>query len=170
MKYIKKINPIWVFGIIIISIIFSTATYAYLTDKDSEVNEITIGKNTTEIVEEFDPPNEIVPGTSFTKKVEVKNTDSVSCYIRVFCEFSDSTYADLFSLDLNKDDWTEKQSDGYYYYKKIVKPGETTEPLFTTVTYNGSSVLNKSFDIIINEESVQSDGYENYSDAFSALS
>lgn len=142
---------------------------AYLTDADRVTNNISIGINTTEIVEEFSPPESVQPGDSFTKKVQVKNVGSVDCYVRVFCEYSDSDFIDLFTLDLNTSDWSSKQNDGYYYYSKILKPGELTEPLFTTVTYHGLDEFQDSLDIIVYEESVQSEGFTNPADAFASI-
>lgn len=142
---------------------------AYLTDADRVTNNISIGINTTEIVEEFTPPESLQPEDSFTKKVQVKNIGSVDCYVRVFCEYSDSDFANLFTLDMNTSDWSSKQSDGYYYYSKILKPGELTQPLFTTVTYHGQDEFKDSLDIIVYEESVQSEGFTNSADAFASI-
>lgn len=148
----------------------ASGIYAYFSDTESKQNTLSIGADTTEIAEEFDPPEEIAPGTVFVKKPSVKNTGSVPCYVRVLCEFSDSMYEDLFSLDFNTDDWTGKQDDGYYYYKRILNPGSTTEPLFTTVTYSGGQDFDSEFEIIVCEESVQSENYSNYKDAFDSIS
>lgn len=41
----------------------------------------------------------------------------------------------MVALDLNDAFWT-LGSDGYLYYKDPLKPGETTEPIFTTVTFD----------------------------------
>ena len=42
--------------------------------------------------------------------------------------------SDPVSLNFNDTDWT--YSDGYYYYNRPLEPGKTTEPLFTTVTFD----------------------------------
>ena len=42
----------------------------------------------------------------------------------------------LVKLNINTEKWTE--ADGYYYYNEVLKPGETTAPLFTTVTFDGT--------------------------------
>ena len=46
---------------------------AYLTDADEAENVSIIGGNSIEIIEDFTPPAEINPGTSFTKDVTVLN-------------------------------------------------------------------------------------------------
>lgn len=38
-------------------------------------------------------------------------------------------------MDFNDTDWTAGE-DGYYYYNEILAPGEVTEPLFTTVSFD----------------------------------
>ena len=37
-------------------------------------------------------------------------------------------------LAYNTADWTEK--DGYYYYNKVLKPGEVTAPVCTAVSFH----------------------------------
>ena len=66
---------------------------AYMTDMDSASNVMSIGNNTIEIVENFQPPEggykggEVIP-----KEVKVTNIESVPCYVRVYLE---STYSDI---------------------------------------------------------------------------
>ena len=42
--------------------------------------------------------------------------------------------ASLVELACNTADWTEK--DGYYYYNKVLKPGEVTAPVCTAVSFH----------------------------------
>ena len=157
------ISALCVFGIGNIHSIF--------VETEALINKFTVGENTIEIIEEFDPEDEIDPGDSFVKKPWVKNTGSVPCYVRMWAEFNDNKVAEVASVDYNNSDWTVKQSDGYYYYKKVLQPGNTTKPLFTTVTIASDAdpeILNE-FDIIIFAESVQSEGYSSFDDAFNSL-
>lgn len=41
------------------------------------------------------------------------------------------------TLDYNTTDWTQGE-DGYFYYNKVLKPGEVTEPIFTNVAFSGT--------------------------------
>lgn len=87
-----------------------------------------------------------MPGQSFSKIPKVENLpDSVSSEIRVHVEISavdqfgnpiDFDPSDL-DIDFNLEDW-ELRSDGYYYYKKPLAPGETTTPLFTHVAFSSA--------------------------------
>lgn len=147
------------------------SSYAYYSDSHDKVNKLSIGENTTVIQETFTPPDHIVPGDTFTKKPVVKNTGTVPCYVRMFCELSNSDAAAFTTLDFNTTDWTEKQSDGYYYYKKILQPGASTTALFTTVKISDSIDASQLMDyqIIVYEESVQSGGFSNYTEAFASI-
>lgn len=142
--------------------------YAYFKVSDSVTNPISFGNNTIEIIEEFDSPEDPQPGSSFTKKPTVKNTGSVPCYVRMFVEFSDNVAANHATIDFNTDDWSEKQADGYYYYKKVLPVGSVTEPLFTTVTFNSDADVEEiqAFEIIVYGESVQSENYSLPTEAF----
>ena len=44
---------------------------------------------------------------------------------------------DMVSLDLNKEFWAQGD-DGYIYYTRALKPGETPEPVFTTVRFDAA--------------------------------
>ena len=167
MKKSKKV--IILFIILLATLAIVTSIYAYFTYQSGRENTIILGYNKVELNEEYTPPlnmeEEIKQGreVSFTKKPYVTNTGNVDCYIRVKSEISDSRVKEYLSIDYNSssdinDDtaaWYYK--DGYYYYKKVVKPGENTEPLFTTVTIasNADNIVLDGFDIYVYAESVQ---------------
>lgn len=83
--------------------------------------------------------------------------------MRVFAEIEDPDTASAVDIDFNTSDWTVKQPDGYYYYKKSVKVNESTVPLFTQITAKKDV---DEFQMIVFSETVQSDGS---SDAVSAF-
>ena len=63
------------------------------------------------------------------------------------------------SLDFNDTDWTYSDSEGYYYYNRPLEPGKTTEPLFTTVTFDplmGNEYQNASAHVKVIAYAVQS--------------
>ena len=82
-----------------------------------------------------------MPGTAVTKIVEVQNTGANDAYIRIKVDKSITLAGegepnlDLLTLDFNATDWIPGE-DGYYYYNEILAPGEVTEPLFTTVSFD----------------------------------
>lgn len=84
----------------------------------------------------------VVPGQSISKIVRVKNTGKKDVNIRVRIDKAiyladDKTEIpdiDLISLDINREDWTER--DGYYYYNVALKPGELTKPIFENAIFD----------------------------------
>lgn len=133
---------------------------ALLTDTDSADNTFTIAENTIEVVEEFDPPEQIEAGQTITKDVKVANVDTAQCYVRVFCDFSDSRAAGFASLDYNTEDWTEPDADGWRYYKNILYNGDKTSSLITQIQIAEGVAAEDliDFDVLVVAESVQAKG------------
>ncbi len=72
-------------------------------------------------------------------------------------EAADVDFNDL-DLDLNDEDWTEG-TDGWFYYNEILAPDETTEKLFTQVTFPtslGNAFMNARVEIDVLAQGVQS--------------
>lgn len=128
----------------------SLGVSAYFTANRQANNSFTIGHVTSKIVEDFDPPNELKPGTSFKKQVSVKNIGPNDCYVRVLVTFSDDDIKNLCDIDYNTTDWTYDSRDQYWYYNYILKDGETTKPLFNTVTIKNDADEDKLVDFDIN--------------------
>lgn len=156
----KRCLTVIISGCAVLVASVTMSAVAFFADKDSAVNKISIGKNDISITEQFSTPDSISPGDVITKKpvVKVSGTD---CYVRIFCEFSDSN-VNYAKLDFNTTDWTEKQADGYYYYKHKLSDGEETKPLFTKVTIDDTIADSEisDFDIIVYSESAQA--YDTY--------
>ena len=167
MKKLKKV--IIMIMILLIALMIGTSIYGYFIYTASKENTIVLGYNKIALNEEYTPPlnmeEDLKQGreVSFTKKPYVTNTGSVECYVRVKAEISDSRVKEYLTIDYNSSedmndnavDWYYK--DGYYYYKKILKSGENSKPLFTTVTISGDAdnVVLEGFDIYVYAESVQ---------------
>ena len=126
----------------------AAGTLAYFTDTGTAHNVITTGNVDIELNEwadeartqSFEDKTGVMPGMKVTKIVEVKNTGTGAAFLRLYVEknVNDADGKAMDSepviLNFNKTDWI--YSDGYYYYNRPLKPGETTEPLFTTVTFD----------------------------------
>ena len=174
----KKLLPGIIICLIITGVIGTTA--AFFTAYDTADNRVGIGYNESLIVEEFPSPDPIVPGQSnnYTKKVAVKNNDSVPCYVRVSVSFSSSHIGSATALtDLNTTDWIfiseedDPKLGGYYYYKEALAPDESTRSLFEGITISPGADFSFSssgdtFDVIVYEESVQCGAYTSYADAW----
>lgn len=133
--------------------IMSAGTWAYFTAEEQVHNVITTGGVDITLQEwadeakttPFEDLSGIMPGRQVTKIPEVVNSGEHPVFVRVQIDKSilqaegaaeDEADLSLVQLDINTTDWIEQ--DGYYYYKKILQPGETTEPLFTSVTFDAS--------------------------------
>ena len=136
----------------------STAAYgtvAYFTHEDTATNVITAGDIQIALQEwtvpeeggepvPFEDVIDVLPGAEVSKIVEVKNIGGQTAYIRVAVDkeirlaagVEGTPDTGLIAYDLNTEYWTEK--DGWYYYNAPLNAGDTTEPLFTTVTFEKS--------------------------------
>lgn len=148
----------------------SAGTYAYYTATETAENVITAGSLTFELLETTadgspypSEPMTILPGDVVSKVVTVKNTGTHPMYLRVqlIPGVNDSALSaeNCIRLNINEDDWTH--SGGYYYYNTALAAGQTTEPLFTEVTFVGEEVTNaylgKLFSLDVRAFAVQSE-------------
>lgn len=157
-----------------IAAVTATGTLAYFTAEETAHNVITTGyldmilHETTTGGKPF--PEEgldnLMPGMVVDKVVTVENAGTVDFYLRVALDEeitpAQGVQAELnfdhITLDINEDDWTLAK-DGYYYYNSAIKAGETTEPLFTTVTFEpemGNEYMNAHVEITVRAQAVQS--------------
>lgn len=154
----KRCGPVKCNQMIFVFLLFCalsiTGIFAYLSDGDYADNQILIGSNEIEVTEEFDPPDELKPNSTFHKDVKITNTGESPCYIRVMVKYTDMDIGQYCTLDINNS-WVAG-ADGYYYYPELLNPGEQTESLFTTVEIGNIPVESiTGFDIIVYGESIQ---------------
>lgn len=131
---------------------------AFLSKQTEAVeNVFSSGSVSIEVRETFDPPEELSPGIEIEKNVKIANTDGVPCYVRAFCELSDSRIGQWASLDYNVSDWTEPDADGWRYYKHPLAPGQETVPLITKIAISDEKPSEGyiDFDIPVVSEAVQ---------------
>ena len=128
----------------------AAGTLAYFTDTGTAHNVITTGNVEIELNEwaddartqPFQDKTGVMPGTKVSKIVEVKNTGTGAAFLRLYVEKNvygadqKPMKSDPVSLDFDNRNWTYSESEGYYYYNRALEPGDTTEPLFTTVTFD----------------------------------
>ena len=127
-------------------------TSAFFTAEEKAHNVITTGgieikleewsKNEKGELVPFENVDGVMPGEEVSKIVQVRNTGASEAYIRVQVDKNielneDETTVDhnMVSIEFNTSDWMENE-DGFYYYNKVLKPGEVTEPLFSFVTFD----------------------------------
>ena len=141
-------------------------TAGFLVSTDSTLNRLSCGHNTAGIVESYAPPASFAKRDEVIKEVKVKNEGSVPCYVRVFAEVSDPDERDTLELNIDSSAWSEKSSDGYYYYRHVLPPGSTTAPLLKAVTAKADV---SGFKIICYSETVQAEGFNNAQEAFEKI-
>ena len=161
----KGLARIQVPVLFLLCMMLTGVTAGFLVSTDSALNRLSCGHNTAGIVESYAPPSSFAKGDEITKEVKVKNEGSVPCYVRVFAEVSDPEERDAIDIDYNTSSWV-KNSDSYYYYSRILKAGEESEPLFTTLTAKSDA---DGFKIICYSETVQAEGFNNAQEAFEKI-
>ena len=149
----------------------AAGSLAYYTADTKAHNVITTGSVDIQLnewaneerTEKFENQTGVMPGKDVTKIVEVKNVGTgsawvcVQMFVDVYAENGKQLPTEPVKLDINTTDWTYQ--DGYYYYNKPLAPGETTEPLFTTVSFDeqmGNEYQNAKAKIDITAIAVQS--------------
>lgn len=149
----------------------AAGSLAYYTADTKAHNVITTGSVDIELnewaneerTEKFENQTGVMPGKDVTKIVEVKNVGTgsawvcVQMFVDVYAENGEGLPPEPVKLDINDTDWTYQ--DGYYYYNKPLAPGASTEPLFTTVSFDeqmGNEYQNAKAKIDITAIAVQS--------------
>ena len=182
----KKLSALLLAGILTAGVV--GGTFAWFTSKDTVTNQFaTTGTNEPgnpdagiKIEEEFQKPENVLPGTETNKDVRVKSTAKYDQFIRVKFEKKfiktngDGTKTDVTDkldtslIELNftnylKDTkaegtWFEGE-DGYYYYIGKVAGGSYTNMLLDSVTLSskaGNEYKNLEFDVTVVADSIQS--------------
>ena len=150
--------------------VLTQPTLAYFTTIGKDTNVVTSGNISLHIHEKTadgsDFPAEgvyIIPGDIVSKQVSVENICGHPFYLRVKLvsgSTNDSLSADdCLKLDIDTRNWT--YIDGYYYFNRILQPGETTPALFTQVEIVGGQVdqshIGSTLSLTINAYAVQSE-------------
>lgn len=176
MKRNKRIIAVLAITSILAVMVFQTL--AFFTAEDTALNRVTMG-NVALILNDdtIDPETEelepfpvegfdlVMPGDVIDKIVSVTNDGANPIWVRIRLDRSillagEAADVDfnVLGLDLNDEDWTEGV-DGWFYYNEILAPGETTENLFTQVTFPtslGNAFMNAEVEIDVLAQGVQS--------------
>lgn len=157
----------------LVAIIMTSLTQgslAYYSTVGKTTNVVTSGNIQLLIHEKTDQgtdfPTEgvyIIPGDIVSKKVTIENDCNHPFYLRVKVVYGISstelTAEECFKLNINEEYW--ELHDGWYYYKGIVNPDETTPEVFSHVEIVGSKVdnsyLGKTLELTVVADAVQSE-------------
>ena len=150
--------------------LMSQATLAYYSTVGKATNVVTSGNIRFIIHETTDQGTEfskdgvyIVPGDIVSKRVSIESDCDHPFYLRVKVVYGvnseELTAEDCFKLNINEEHW--ELHDGWYYYKEVVDPDETTPYVFSHVEMVGSKVDNryigKTLTLTVNAQAVQSE-------------
>ena len=160
-------------AIAFVAIVLTTLTQgslAYYTTVGQATNVVTSGNIQFKIHETTDQgtvfPEQgvyIVPGDIVSKQVTIESDCGHPFYLRVKIVYGvnseELTAEDCFKLNINEEYW--KYHEGWYYYKGIVNPNETTPYVFSHVEIVGSKVdnsyLGKTLTLSVVAHAVQSE-------------
>ncbi len=166
-----------IIAVIVLALVIAASvgtTLAYFTAQDRAHNYIVSGSVKIEVQEWADEEKTVsfpeegidgaMPGDHITKIVEVTNKGSGDAWVRIkvdkTIELAEGTEGtpdtSLVELDIDTEHWTEE--DGWYYYNAALEAGETTAPLFTSVTFDadmGNTYQNCTVSVDIAAQAVQ---------------
>jgi len=164
--------------IVLMTVFVSSAggTLAAWTAERETVNRISIGSIKGLVsMEGFSFGQIVMPGTTAPNVVSVKNTGSIDVLVRLKMDIAwgssrdsegkliviPSLPTDNIHITFNSTNWHFDQADGYFYYKGVVRPGESTIPLmkeFTVDSNSGNEYEKMMADFIVHMECIQSAG------------
>ena len=165
MKIIKKKYMVFFVTIGIAGLFFSlNDTFASLIDHDDVQNDFKVGNYKGTIKEKFKEPTEEEPiklNEKYTKEPQVANQEDVRMFTRIMILPKALSKENLLlPTEIGKDivfdinnDWIEG-GDGYYYYKKILEPTESTENVFSSVTLTNKDYVEAKISIEIKVETI----------------
>lgn len=150
--------------------VLTQPTLAYYTAIGKATNVVTSGNIQLMIHEKTADgsnfPTEgvyIIPGDIVSKRVTIENVCGHPFYLRVKLVSGSTNQTlsaeDCLKMDINTNDWI--YLDGFYYFNRILHPGETTPALFTQVEIVGSKVdqthIGSTLSLTVNAYAVQSE-------------
>ena len=156
-------KKIFAMAVVIICLsILATTTLAYFTDKETARNVITSGGISVRVVEQQmadgvmqpypEEPIRIMPGATVSKIVSVSSLEQaawirLSYAVTVLSPDGEEMtvpadeLAKLVIITPDGESWTQK--DGWWYYDGALGNGETAEPIFDSVGFNGPDMGNE---------------------------
>lgn len=165
-----KLKFLTIAFIAIVLTFYTQGTLAYYSTVGKATNVVTSGNIQFIIHERTDQGTEfpkegvyIVPGDIVSKEVSIENVCEHPFYLRVKLVYGvdsqELSSEDCFKLNIDESNW--QLVDGWYYYKGIVTPGETTPNIFSKVEIVGDKVdnsyLGKTLSLSVVAHAVQSE-------------
>ncbi|MBP3301506.1 MAG: hypothetical protein J6M34_08405 [Clostridia bacterium] len=174
------------FAVSVVAILLSfflQGTLAYYSTVGTATNVVTTGNIRFLIHEKTDQGTEfpkegvyIVPGDVVSKQVSIESDCDHPFYLRVKIVYGidsqELSAEECFKLNVDETVWELR--DGWYYYKGIVQPGQTTPNVFSHVEMVGAAMdnrhLGKTLTLSVVAQGVQSENNPvNGTDTYTAL-
>lgn len=135
----KKVKLL-IASILLVALAVPAAALAYFTDyEDAWGGAVLKLEGETTIDEQAD---------SAKKVISIRNTGETDVVVRV------AVYGDFVkNVDFGEGDWAHQDGDDWYYYKKILKPGEATPEITAWVDVEAAGAAGHDFDIVVVHES-----------------
>lgn len=147
---------------------------AYFSDNDAKTNTFTVGNvsivlnepnwDRTGAAEAFD----VYPGEALAKDPTVTNDGKNPCFVRISVTNLDQFAAEFSGAQIiYRTDYVDNAlgqnwvagTDGYFYYSKVLQPGETTDALFDQIVIPKELTNDAAAkDIVVTAYAVQAQG------------
>ena len=131
----------------LILIVSIGVTFALFFSNTSRENIYDLGNFNVVTSETFESPSSWMPGDKINKTITATNNGDISAVFRVrYVErWEDANGNDITSSVspntvtinyANENQWYYNSDDGYYYYKNVLKPGDTSGSIISCVSLN----------------------------------
>lgn len=168
----KKYLPV-VICLVVVICFCAVNVYADWFSDGTAVNVISTASVKGSIKEVYETAQNVMPGATVTKTVNVSNTGTANMIARVKIDkvwgysrdesgnliVNEELSTDNIIIVCDTENWYYCENDGYYYYKDVLSPNQTTEtPLFKEFTispYTGNEYKNMEADIRVKLECIQ---------------
>lgn len=166
----------WAWGLLAAAACFLPAGIALASwaAQQTTDNFLTMASYKVKVEEKYETPQHVNPAERVSKVVNVKNEGTVDILVRVRVEKAfgvrgedgvlvkdDTLRTDVIEIDFNDTLW-RLRDDGWFYYREVLKAGETTrEPLMKSYRLSprtGNAYKGKDAEIVVYMESVQAYG------------
>ena len=158
MKRIKNKKSL-VTAVVALVIVVIGVTFALFFSSSTRNNLFNVGNYNVVMNETITSPSNWMPGEQIAKTITATNNGNIQAAFRVKVteSWKDASNNDITSsvpsgtvtIDfINKHDWVYNEDDGYYYYKWIIEPGDTTSSIISGVTLNADLMGNATCETV----------------------
>lgn len=163
----KRRNVVFITSMLLVVLLIAGGTFAWFTDNTPlKINNFKAGTLDIVLIDRFCPDmaQNVNPGDCYFKEVYVKNLGTKRAVVRIKKDMAFEGGLSLAPVMSSiGSDWFEK--NGYFVYKKVLNPGQSTTGLFAwnKICFSGPLMDNtyqgKGFDIKVMAEGIQASNH-----------